>query len=97
MESFCWASFDEVASRLGFFVTFSCSSEFLDLLAFADDALELVDAAFFPFDVFDFDELPKPKVLQQLGEPFRPWRSLAAWYCWRAVDLRRAEPELGHA
>ena len=22
----------------------------------------------------------------QLGEVFRPYRSVAAWYCWRAVD-----------
>ena len=31
-------------------------------------------------------ELPKPKELAQLGEVFRPYRSVAAWYCWRAVD-----------
>ena len=21
-----------------------------------------------------------------LGEPFRPYRTLVAWYCWRAAD-----------
>ena len=31
-------------------------------------------------------DLPKPKELAQLGEVFRPYRSVAAWYCWRAVD-----------
>ena len=31
-------------------------------------------------------ELPAPKELAALGEPFRPWRTVAAWYCWRAVD-----------
>jgi DNA-3-methyladenine glycosylase II len=31
-------------------------------------------------------ELPTPKALQPLGEQFRPFRSVAAWYCWRAVD-----------
>ncbi len=30
--------------------------------------------------------MPKPKELMALGEPFRPYRSAAAWYCWRAVD-----------
>jgi DNA-3-methyladenine glycosylase II len=30
-------------------------------------------------------ELPKPKELATLGEPYRPWRSVAAWYCWRVV------------
>jgi DNA-3-methyladenine glycosylase II len=31
-------------------------------------------------------EMPTPKELDALGEPFRPYRSIAAWYCWRAVD-----------
>ncbi|MGH2727816.1 MAG: DNA-3-methyladenine glycosylase family protein, partial [Actinomycetota bacterium] len=31
-------------------------------------------------------ELPKPKELMALGERFRPYRSVAAWYCWRAVE-----------
>ena len=30
--------------------------------------------------------LPTPKELRALGDPFRPFRSAAAWYCWRAVD-----------
>ena len=31
-------------------------------------------------------ELPKPKELMALGDVFRPYRTAAAWYCWRAVD-----------
>lgn len=31
-------------------------------------------------------ELPKPKELMARGERFRPYRSVAAWYCWRAVE-----------
>jgi DNA-3-methyladenine glycosylase II len=27
-----------------------------------------------------------PRALQAEGEKFRPYRSVAAWYCWRAVD-----------
>ena len=30
--------------------------------------------------------LPAPKELAGLGERFRPFRSAAAWYCWRAND-----------
>ena len=30
--------------------------------------------------------LPKPRELSALGEVFRPWRSAAAWYCWRAAE-----------
>jgi DNA-3-methyladenine glycosylase II len=31
--------------------------------------------------------MPSPKELDLLGEPFRPYRSIAAWYCWRAVEI----------
>ena len=31
-------------------------------------------------------QIPTPNQLSELGEPFRPYRSLVAWYCWRAVD-----------
>jgi DNA-3-methyladenine glycosylase II len=30
--------------------------------------------------------LPLPKQLETLGDTFRPYRSVAAWYCWRAAD-----------
>ena len=32
------------------------------------------------------DTPPTPKALDALGEIYRPYRSVAAWYCWRAVD-----------
>ena len=31
-------------------------------------------------------EMPTPKQLEALGESFRPYRSIAAWYCWRATE-----------
>ena len=31
-------------------------------------------------------EWPKPKQLQALGEIYRPYRTAAAWYCWRTAD-----------
>jgi DNA-3-methyladenine glycosylase II len=31
-------------------------------------------------------ELLKPREMQAEGERFRPYRSIAAWYCWRVVD-----------
>jgi DNA-3-methyladenine glycosylase II len=31
--------------------------------------------------------MPSARVLQPLGERYRPYRSVAAWYCWRAVEL----------
>jgi DNA-3-methyladenine glycosylase II len=33
-------------------------------------------------------DMPTPKELEGLGEPLRPYRSLAAWYCWRAADTQ---------
>ena len=30
--------------------------------------------------------MPASRDLEPLGEAFRPYRSVAAWYCWRAVD-----------
>lgn len=31
-------------------------------------------------------ESPGPKELHPLGEQYRPWRSAAAFYCWRALE-----------
>ena len=31
-------------------------------------------------------EPPTSKELDELGERFRPYRSVAAWYCWRVLD-----------
>jgi DNA-3-methyladenine glycosylase II len=30
---------------------------------------------------------PTAKELTPLGDPFRPYRSVVAWYCWRAAEL----------
>jgi DNA-3-methyladenine glycosylase II len=34
-------------------------------------------------------EIPTPtaKELDPLGDPYRPYRSIVAWYCWRAAEL----------
>ena len=29
---------------------------------------------------------PTAKELEPLGEVFRPYRSVAAWYCWRSLE-----------
>jgi DNA-3-methyladenine glycosylase II len=33
-------------------------------------------------------ELPKPKELMEYGERWRPYRSVASWYLWRAADMK---------
>jgi DNA-3-methyladenine glycosylase II len=37
---------------------------------------------------YGLPDLPKPKELMALGERFRPYRTTAAWYCWRAVESK---------
>jgi DNA-3-methyladenine glycosylase II len=34
--------------------------------------------------------MPRPKALAAWGERWRPYRSTAAWYLWRAIELKRA-------
>jgi 3-methyladenine DNA glycosylase/8-oxoguanine DNA glycosylase len=34
-------------------------------------------------------DLPKPAALLTHGERWRPYRSVAAWYMWRAIDLAK--------
>jgi DNA-3-methyladenine glycosylase II len=31
--------------------------------------------------------MPAPKELEVYGDAYRPYRSVAAWYCWRAVEV----------
>ena len=33
---------------------------------------------------------PTPRALAEFGARWAPYRSVAAWYLWRAVDLHRA-------
>ena len=38
------------------------------------------------------EQMLDAKALEALGEPFRPYRSVVAWYCWQATDLLK-EPK----
>jgi 3-methyladenine DNA glycosylase/8-oxoguanine DNA glycosylase len=35
--------------------------------------------------------MPTPKALERHGEKWRPFRTVASWYLWRAADLARAK------
>ena len=37
---------------------------------------------------FDATMLADPKVMMRRGERWRPWRTVASWYLWRACDLQ---------
>jgi DNA-3-methyladenine glycosylase II len=41
--------------------------------------------------IYGLPEMPKPKELTALGDVFRPYRSIVAWYCWQAVHLSRGD------
>jgi len=36
---------------------------------------------------YRLDEMPRPKDLELYGERWRPYRSVASWYMWRANEL----------
>lgn len=36
--------------------------------------------------LYGLDAMPSAKELEPMGDTFRPYRSVAAWYCWRATD-----------
>ena len=40
---------------------------------------------------FNRGTMPSARELERLGDRFRPYRSVAAWYCWAAAD----DPEFG--
>jgi O-6-methylguanine DNA methyltransferase len=42
-------------------------------------------------------QMPSPKDLERHGERWRPFRSAASWYMWRAVDLARQREPTGRA
>lgn len=39
--------------------------------------------------------VPAPRELAGLGERFRPYRSVVAWYCWRAAETRPRATRVG--
>ena len=41
--------------------------------------------------VYGHRKTPKPEFILEYGERWRPYRSIASWYLWRAVDAHRAK------
>jgi DNA-3-methyladenine glycosylase II len=39
---------------------------------------------------YGLTRMPRPKALAAFGERWKPYRSTAAWYLWRALELKRA-------
>ena len=48
--------------------------------------------------LYGLDMQPKPKALAQIGQAWSPYRSIAAWYLWRASDEgKRAKQQTSRA
>jgi DNA-3-methyladenine glycosylase II len=41
--------------------------------------------------VYGLKDTPKPQAILEHGERWRPYRSIASWYLWRAVDQKNAK------
>lgn len=41
-------------------------------------------------------EQPKPDVMREIAEPWRPYRSVGSWYMWRALDVDVPEQGRGY-
>ena len=41
--------------------------------------------------VYGHRKMPRPEFILKHGERWRPYRSIASWYLWRAVDAHRAK------
>jgi DNA-3-methyladenine glycosylase II len=42
--------------------------------------------------VHGLERVPSAAELAPAGEPYRPFRTVAAWYCWRAIDPEVSAP-----
>lgn len=38
-------------------------------------------------NLFELDDLPDEATCRRLAEPWRPYASIASWYCWRSLEL----------
>jgi DNA-3-methyladenine glycosylase II len=38
-------------------------------------------------NLYELEELPDKATSHRIAEPWRPYASIASWYCWRSLDL----------
>ena len=43
--------------------------------------------------VYGHKDVPKPQVILEHGERWRPYRSIASWYLWRALEEKHSKPK----
>lgn len=42
-------------------------------------------------DLYRLNELPDKRISHQIAAPWAPYRTIASWYCWRLLEIRRAQ------
>jgi DNA-3-methyladenine glycosylase II len=42
-------------------------------------------------DLYGLRDLPDEKRARRIAEPWRPYATIASWYCWRSIDLKKAQ------
>jgi len=42
-------------------------------------------------NLYGLDELPDKATSRRIGEPWRPYASLASWYCWRSHEVLKRQ------
>src|ERR1700704_5746760 len=43
--------------------------------------------------VYGHKDVPKPQAILKYGERWRPYRSIASWYLWRALEEKQKKPQ----
>jgi len=43
--------------------------------------------------VYGHKDVPKPQAILEYGERWRPYRSIASWYLWRALEEKQTKPK----
>ena len=56
----------------------------LDVLAYDDLGLRTAIRG-----EYQLDELPNKTTMCEIAQPWRPYASIASWYCWRSLDLSK--------
>lgn len=46
-------------------------------------------------DFYDLDDLPDKKTSEEIAKSWRPYASVASWYCWQSLDKRRSDKNGG--
>jgi DNA-3-methyladenine glycosylase II len=40
-------------------------------------------------DLYEFSEMPTDDEAHEIAAPWRPYATVASWYCWRSLDLKK--------